>query len=269
MNPSPDTPAELARAAKVQDALYRIAELASAAQDMQEFYAAVHGVVGELMDAGNFFIALYDEERRMISWPYYVDEVEPESGPDPNQWVEFGQGDARGVTAYVIRTGEPQRIPAARMAELVDRGEVELIGTQGSEDWLGVPLHSTAGRTVGVLVVASYAEGFRYTKQDEELLAFVGRHVGVALSRARAIEETRQRNAELALINSVQEAIAGELDQQAIYDAVGDRIREIFDAQVVDIWISTARWTWSISILDRAGRAAVRRARTPCTSWAS
>ena len=44
-------------AAKVQDALYRIAELAGAARDMQEFYAAVHAIVGELMYADNFFIA--------------------------------------------------------------------------------------------------------------------------------------------------------------------------------------------------------------------
>ena len=55
--------AEQARAAKVQDALYRIAELASAAQDMQEFYRATHEVVGELMYARNFFIALWDKER--------------------------------------------------------------------------------------------------------------------------------------------------------------------------------------------------------------
>ena len=52
-------------AEKVQGALYRIAELASAAQDMQEFYRAVHEIVGELMDARNIFIALYDEQLRM------------------------------------------------------------------------------------------------------------------------------------------------------------------------------------------------------------
>src|SRR5207253_8660660 len=66
---------------------------------------------------------------------------------------------------------------------------------------------------------------------------FVGQHIGAALSRARAIEETRQRNAELALINSVQAALAGELELQAIYDVVGDKIQEVFDAQVVDIGI--------------------------------
>ena len=57
----------------------------------------------------------------------------------------------------------------------------------------------------------------------------------VALENARLVHETRQRNAELALINSVQEALAGELELQAIYDVVGDKIREVFDAQVVDI----------------------------------
>ena len=57
----------------------------------------------------------------------------------------------------------------------------------------------------------------------------------MALENARLVHETRQRNAELALINSVQDAIAGELETQAIYDAVGDKIQEIFDAQVVQI----------------------------------
>ncbi len=55
----------------------------------------------------------------------------------------------------------------------------------------------------------------------------------MALENARLVHETRQRNAELALINDVQDAIAGELEPQALYDAVGDRIRDVFDAQVV------------------------------------
>jgi GAF domain-containing protein len=188
--------AEHARAAKVQAALYRIAELAGAACDLQEFYRAIHGVVGELMNATNFFIALYDEERRLISWPYSADEVDTDV-PDPNRWEEFGTGDGRGVTAYVLRTGSPQHISRERLEELLDLGEIDLVGTGGvSEDWLGVPLKSDDQRTVGVLVVQSYRHNVRYTEQNEELLTFVGQHVGAALSRARAIEETRQRNAQ-------------------------------------------------------------------------
>lgn len=56
-----------------------------------------------------------------------------------------------------------------------------------------------------------------------------------ALQNARLLKETEQRTAELAVINSVQEALAKELDIQAIYDMVGNRIRDLFDAQVVGI----------------------------------
>jgi PAS domain S-box-containing protein len=223
--------AERTHAAAVQQALYRIAELASAAQDMQEFYAAIHGVVGGLMNAENFYIALYAPDRQLINWPYHVDK----SGvhPEPNKWYPLDEEMGRGTTAYVLRTGEPQLISPERFGELVRQGEVELRGPQG-EDWLGVPLRAE-GATIGVLVVQSYTDDVTYTEQDRDLLAFVGQHVGAALSRARAIEETRQRNAELALINSVQEALAGELEMQAIYDVVGDRIQEIFDAQGTSI----------------------------------
>ena len=225
---------------KVQGALYRIAELASAAQDMQEFYRAVHEVVGELMDAKNFYIAIYDEERQLINFAYRVDDVDTEF-PDPSQWVAFGSRDALGATGYVLRTGEPQLLTVERYNELVAQGEIEPLGVTTDEStWLGVPLKAE-DRTIGVLVVQSYTNDVRYTEQDKDLLAFVGQHVGAALSRARAIEETRQRNAELALINSVQSALAGELEMQAIYDVVGDKIDEIFDAQGCPSRSSTRR----------------------------
>jgi PAS domain S-box-containing protein len=213
---------------EVQDALYRIAELAGAAQDMAEFYGEVHAVVGGLMPAQNLFIAVYDDERRQISWPYYVDEASLDEVPDPHQWFAFES--SRSATGYVLRTGEPQHLSVVQITELIERGEFELLGDL-PVDWMGVPLKSADGRTVGVLVVQSYTADFRYTEQDRDLLAFVGQHVGAALSRARAIEETRQRNAELALINSVQSALARELEMQAIYEVVGDKIQEIFDAQ--------------------------------------
>src|SRR5690349_3786406 len=221
---------------RVQDALYRIAELASSAQDMQEFYRATNEVVGELMFARNFLIALWDEERQLISWPYVEDEQE-DYFADPNRWLPFESKDARGTTGYVLRTGKPQLMTHERYTELLAAGEIERLGVTTEEStWLGVPLVAE-GRTVGVLAVQSYTSEHSYTEQDRDLLAFVGQHIGSALSRARAIEETRQRNAELALINSVQSALAGELELQAIYDVVGDKIQEIFDAQGTSIAI--------------------------------
>ncbi len=60
---------ELLRSNKIQTALYQITDAAGASRDMQEFYTHVHRIVGELMYAGNIFIALYDEFNRAVELP--------------------------------------------------------------------------------------------------------------------------------------------------------------------------------------------------------
>src|SRR4051812_27552923 len=47
----------------------------------------------------------------------------------------------------------------------------------------------------------------------------------------KVTRQLEQRDAELALINSVQEGLAKELDLNGIYNLVGNRIRELFNAQ--------------------------------------
>ncbi len=79
-----------------------------------------------------------------------------------------------------------------------------------------------------------------FSDADVRLLTTLAGSLSVALENARLFEETRQRNAELALINDVQRGLAENLEMQAMYDLVGDRIQEIFDAQVVDIGILDA-----------------------------
>ena len=83
------------RAEALSSALYRIAEKTSATQDLQEFYGALHAIVGELMYANNFYIALYDAQNQLLSFPYYVDEIHPP--PQPRKL-------SLGRTEYVLRT---------------------------------------------------------------------------------------------------------------------------------------------------------------------
>jgi hypothetical protein len=74
---------------RVQAALYRIAEAASAATDLQAFYRTIHEIVGELMFARNLYIALHDPDRGRMNYPFYVDEYDLDV-PDPNAWEPFG-----------------------------------------------------------------------------------------------------------------------------------------------------------------------------------
>ena len=229
---------EHARTERVHGALYRIASVVGAVRDLGEFYATIHEIVGELMDAENFYIALYDDVRRALNFPYYIDTVETDI-PDPTLWEPFGVGNARGTTAYVLRTGRPVRLDAATHHELEARGEIVLVGIRGPGDWIGAPLVAD-GRTLGVIAVQSYSDDRLHTDADLDLLAYVGQHIGLALSRARAIEETRQRNAELALVNEIGRALAEQLEFNAIIDIVGERLREVFDAESMFIAIVDA-----------------------------
>lgn len=172
--------AERNRAEAIQAALYRISEVMSTAEDMDSFYAAIHDIFSQLMYARNFYIALYNQETQKISFPYYVDEFDPR--PEPSAM-------GRGLTEYVLRTGQPQLVTPERFKELVNHGEVELSGSD-SVDWLGVPLKS-ADRAFGVLVVQSYTERVRFGDREKEMLTFVSQHIASALERKQAAETIR------------------------------------------------------------------------------
>ncbi len=79
-----------------------------------------------------------------------------------------------------------------------------------------------------------------FTDADLRLLTTITNSMSVALENARLfdetnrlLKETEQRTAELAVINSVQDGLVREMDMQAIYDLVGNRICELFDTQTV------------------------------------
>ncbi|HZM72864.1 MAG TPA: GAF domain-containing protein [Candidatus Polarisedimenticolia bacterium] len=230
----------LRRSQQVQAALYRIADAASAVPDIDAFYATIHEIVSSLMSGENFYIALYDDERSMLSFPYYRDSVDTD-WPEPSQWDPLGTHFGSGLTGYVLRTGQPQHVPVERWNQLIQAGEIQLVGSQG-EDWLGIPLRAE-GRVLGVLVVQTYRAGERYSDDDLRLLNFVGQHVATALIRFRGIDEVRQRNAELAVISEIGLALSKQLDFEAILELVGRKIRDIFDVRSI-----------SIGLLDPAAR---------------
>jgi diguanylate cyclase (GGDEF)-like protein/PAS domain S-box-containing protein len=169
----------------LQAALFQIAKLTGEARNLDEFYPAVHKIVGTLMDATNFYIAEYDRERNILNFPYFVDQFDP---------VPQGRPPGSGMTSYVLRTGQPLLATPERFAQLVASGEVVSIGAP-SVDWLGVPL-KRGEVTWGVMGVQTYEEAKRYTLHDLEVLVFVAQHVASAIEQKRhedAIRESERR----------------------------------------------------------------------------
>jgi PAS domain S-box-containing protein len=172
------------RAEALSSALYRVAEKSSTARDLQQFFAAVHSIVDELMYARNFYVALYDPATEVLSFPYFVDEQEPAPAPK-----KLG----RGLTEYLLRTGEPLLATPEVLKQMEGRGEVERNGPR-SLDWMGVPL-KVADQTFGALVVQTYSKNIRYGDRDKEILSFVARQLASAIVHKKNEEELRRSEA--------------------------------------------------------------------------
>jgi two-component system cell cycle sensor histidine kinase/response regulator CckA len=187
---------EQKRAEALHSALYRITQKTNTADDLQQFYAAVHGIVGELMEARNFYIAVYDAVTQLVSFPYFQDEED--SRPASKKL-------GKGLTEYVLRTGEPLLCTPEVFDGLVKQGEVELIGAS-SLDWLGVPLKA-GNNTFGVLAVQSYSGNVRFGEKEKEILQFVSQQLASAIEYKRNEEALRRSEARYRSL--VQSAVYG------------------------------------------------------------
>ena len=187
---------ERKRAEALSSALYRIAEKASATQDLQQFFAATHGIVDELMCAHNFCIAILDPESELLSFPYFVDEKESVPAPAKR---------GAGLTEYVIRTGEPLLCTPELAQEMQVRGEIELKGAPAAH-WLGVPLKVNQ-YILGALVLKSYSKNTRFRERDKDILALASQQLAAAIDRKR--NEQALRRSEVRYRSLVQSAVYG------------------------------------------------------------
>ncbi|MCX8010258.1 MAG: PAS domain-containing protein, partial [Ignavibacteria bacterium] len=110
---------EAKQAQKLQNALFKITEKSNSVKDIDEYYSYIHSIVGELMYAENFYIAIYDEHTQKLSFDYFKDQFD--SKPQPRKLK-------KGLTELVLRTGEVYFVTQEKFEELAKAGEVELIG---------------------------------------------------------------------------------------------------------------------------------------------
>ena len=223
---------ERKRAEQIQAATYQISEAANTAKTLPELFRAVHEIVGQLMSARNFYIALYDAETNMLSFPYFVDEFDTAIPPRPP---------LRGMTEYVLRTGQPVLATPEVYNELVAEGEVDLIGTP-SLDWVGVPLKS-GDHTFGVITAQTYSPGVRYGEDERLILQFVSTQIAMAVVRRRAEELLQESESKYRML------FESNAETMYVYDLETYQILAVNQAAVNQYGYSRQEWL-SMSLLD-------------------
>ena len=168
---------------RARSVLLNISRAASTCTSLRELLPAIREHLAIVIDTDNFFIALYDDATETYTVPFIADEYYTgESVPTENL--------RNGVTDYVRRTGESLLIGAEQFQELVDRGEVALVG-EPSPIWMGVPLKTSRG-VIGVVGIQDYEDPEAFGEQDLELMTLVSGNIALVIERQRSEDALRE-----------------------------------------------------------------------------
>jgi PAS domain S-box-containing protein len=190
------------RAMKVRDAVLEIMGASLEASNLDELYGAIHRVITRLFQVDNFYIALHDRSTGTISFPYFIDSrsMEAESRP-------FGHG----MTELVIRRGKTVFVDREQMHDLMEQGEMELIGELAAW-WIGVPLRAR-GSIFGVLTIQSYEPEYTLDGEDVRDLKLLASASSMAIEKRRS-EESLLRSERLyrTLVEKAKDGIVVVVD---------------------------------------------------------
>jgi len=165
------------RAEMERDVISEVIQSVNLTANLDELLAQVHQSLKRVLYAENCCVALYDQQTGLLEAPFFVDLLE--ANP-------FPMALSKNCTAKVFSSGQPLLMNEAIFAELLDRGEVELIG-RPAPSYLAVPL-MTPAETIGVIVVQHYEKENVYSQRDVEFLSAVAAQLARAIERKRAEE---------------------------------------------------------------------------------
>jgi len=223
------------RVEKIQTVLFRISQATSTSGDLSELLRTIHQQLGTLIDTTNFYVALYDEKSGLYSFPYWADEYDRSEDYTPQQL-------RKSLTDYVRRTGKPLLADEKVHAQLMQQGEVEMVGTS-SPIWLGAPL-KIAGGIIGVVAVQSYQHKSLYSARDLELLAFVSEHIAQAVEHKRAEQEIHRLEHFLEGVIDNTTMWLAVLDEQANIILWNKAAEEITGYSRAEVLGNSQIWTW-------------------------
>ncbi len=158
-----------------------------------DYFALIHQYISEVMNADNFFIALFDYKSNIINFPYFVDEKD-------EQFNIVNASDSASLTAMVIRIGKPRLLKEDWLNYWFRHEKRKVWGTL-PRIWLGVPM-IVNNEVIGAIGVQSYDNPQAYGPEDIEFLELVAENVAVAVQKKKYEEALSENEKKLIAANN-------------------------------------------------------------------
>ena len=182
---------------KVEKAINEISQATVRENKLSDLFLCIQKSLNSLMPAENMYIALIDESRKKLAFPFFIDQYDP---PPPSQGIY------QGLTGYVIKSGKPLLISDYTNEEIAEYFGVLPSGAS-SVDWLGVPLKHN-NENIGAIVVQTYDINTRYNRRQVDFMELISSQIAQSIFRMQAEESLRENEERYrALFESSQDAI--------------------------------------------------------------
>jgi len=196
--------------------------------DIQAIYELVGLKIREMLKVDVVDIVVYDPENDLIRMPYSYEKGD-RSVIEPTKPYGFRQ--------QVLVNSQPLLINQ-NFRQLAEQANNPLITGDWPKSVLYIPLLAE-GKAKGVISIQNMEHENAFTDADVRFLQTLVNAMGAAIENAqlfdetqRLLQETEQRAMELAAVNTVSNALASELDLNALIYLVGEQTRLIFHADI-------------------------------------
>ena len=193
---------EVKRSGQIQQVLYGITNAVVFSDSLENLIRQIREQLESLIEAPNFYIALYDEASGMLSIPYELDEMDSiETWPAK-----------RSATGLVIEQKKTLLLKGADIERLLKEDVIDLIGTP-SEAWLGVPLFDK-DRVIGAIAIQSYTDPNAFDENTIHILEFVSSQIGLAIQQKRVLSDILEAKEKAEENNRLKTAFLNNLSHE-------------------------------------------------------
>jgi len=195
---------------KLQQALFKISELASGAEDLNSFYQSIHNIISQLLYADNFYIALTNQDNNRLELVYFVDAYD-EGG------IENLTLSNKSLSSHAFNMKKSSLFNGKEIRQLEKKGLISRQGT-AAHSWLGAPL-ILGGKPIGIIVIQSYNPDITYDPWHSELLEYISQQLAITFQRKSAREELEFQIEERTekLKREIEEHKKSQETQSALY----------------------------------------------------
>ncbi|HEX2618892.1 MAG TPA: GAF domain-containing protein, partial [Phototrophicaceae bacterium] len=188
-----------------------------------DIWQPLHEQLTLLFESSSLYIAIYDRERRELSYPLISDHGIPMPG------ITLPQS---GMASAVVNYGttlhfrdlveEADRLQALKVERRIHEPDEYAVS------WLGVPFRNRRRESIGLICVYNDAPDM-YSDEDTSLLTTIAAQISLALDNAQLLESEQQRRKIANTLMDVGQVVSSTLDIEEVLERVLEQIRRVID----------------------------------------